>query len=345
MRDIIAKCTDNTTILEHIHRRIEIYYSYTLLELRSVETEQSVDTSSQLEILRFLEESCELSSMPFKQQELYHHLALLVMPTNHAAAKNYAFVLEYSNHYTLAKLLYSDCHSVTHNLGCLLHAIMASPTVLTSPAQAEYIYISMLSDLYQLLGAREYTTYNNLDQLYDTFREIPINIHYLGYNPGVVLEMTSRCLVKFFPALDAVHIPPPPLQQQHAALAASAQKTVIRLGILAGKHSYHCVPVSLTLQLLLGAEYRGNSSPGLCLQHVFTSLSAAFPSLQLIFFDRFGLNTVFAEAVRAVAWRVVAIDQTDVVSSVTRLIRQQLDVLAFMALPTEKFAFFLAHHR
>jgi hypothetical protein len=98
-----------------------------------------------------------------------------------------------------------------------------------------------------------------------------------------------------------------------------------------------------------------NSSPGLCLHKVLEGLVRSHttsdknplttPRIQIVFFDRPGLRTVFAEAMRSVAVRVVLLDVTNLETSRERVAAQQVDILLYLALPTEKFSYMMAHSR
>ncbi len=74
-------------------------------------------------------------------------------------------------------------------------------------------------------------------------------------------------------------------------------------------------------------------------------LLAAPSAADAVFFDRTGLHTVFAETMRGIAVQTVLLDQNDVSTSMQRVAEAAVDVLLYLALPTEKFSYLLAHAR
>ena len=96
------------------------------------------------------------------------------------------------------------------------------------------------------------------------------------------------------------------------------------------------------------AESRGNSSPGLCLQHILTELTyAVLPTikLDLYFFTRNGMDTVFASALKNVSIETYVLDESDIKFSTGIISDVQLDILLYIALPTERFTVTMAHYR
>lgn len=65
----------------------------------------------------------------------------------------------------------------------------------------------------------------------------------------------------------------------------------------------------------------------------------------LIFFDRQGLNTVFAEEMRFLAAEIHLIDNNNLVRSQSVIMNAKVDILLYLAIPTEKITYFLAHAR
>jgi hypothetical protein len=93
-------------------------------------------------------------------------------------------------------------------------------------------------------------------------------------------------------------------------------------------------------------EHFGNSSPGLCIDFVIEQLILQFgEEVDLIFFDRPGLNTVFADRMRTIAKESYPIPQQDVFASQTLIAQVYVDILLYMAIPTDKITYMLAHSR
>jgi predicted Zn-dependent protease with MMP-like domain len=68
-------------------------------------------------------------------------------------------------------------------------------------------------------------------------------------------------------------------------------------------------------------------------------------TMSLVFFDRDAMPTVFAHAMRDVAVRTVNIREDSVVETARLVAAEDLDVLVYLAVPTNKLAFLLAHAR
>jgi hypothetical protein len=75
---------------------------------------------------------------------------------------------------------------------------------------------------------------------------------------------------------------------------------------------------------------------------LFSNFSFRF---ELVFFDRPNLDTVFALAMRKIAVKTLVFDVNDVEHARGAIRDEDLDVLLYMALPTEKFSVFLAQSR
>jgi len=67
--------------------------------------------------------------------------------------------------------------------------------------------------------------------------------------------------------------------------------------------------------------------------------------IELVFFCRVDPVTVFSEVMQRVAAKVVFIDHRDLAGAQTAIAEEKLDVLLFIALPTEKFTVFLSAAR
>ena len=68
-------------------------------------------------------------------------------------------------------------------------------------------------------------------------------------------------------------------------------------------------------------------------------------SLDLVFFDRHDLNNDFAHIARQRASEIIVLNEFDVVASATAIREAAVDVLLYIALPTEKFTVLLSQFR
>lgn len=92
-------------------------------------------------------------------------------------------------------------------------------------------------------------------------------------------------------------------------------------------------------------EQLGNTSPGLCMQYILPFISQLFSDIELIFFDRPGLITVFADWMREASVSSPLLNQDDLYYSRQQIVQAEVDILLYLALPTDKLSYFLAHHR
>jgi hypothetical protein len=103
---------------------------------------------------------------------------------------------------------------------------------------------------------------------------------------------------------------------------------------------------SKRLRIGILSERFGNTSPGLCMQSIFQYLSIHYSlTMSFVFFDRGTMPTVFAGAMRDIATVTVNINEESVSEAAKIIAAQDLDVLIYLALPTNKLCFALAHTR
>jgi hypothetical protein len=93
------------------------------------------------------------------------------------------------------------------------------------------------------------------------------------------------------------------------------------------------------------SEQFGNTSPGICVQHIFRYFHLFYPTIHVIFFDRSDLNTLFSSWMKEVAKEVIMISSENLYSSQQQILSSSIDILLYLALPTDKMTYFLAHQR
>lgn len=135
-------------------------------------------------------------------------------------------------------------------------------------------------------------------------------------------EGYSRCLLKLFPKLAIENLSPLPPRPG----AGAGGRGVITVGVV--------------------SETFGNSSPGLCLQEIFTLLAASHWPLEIVFLSRHNLITVFAKTMQRLARETYFLDEGNISHSV-HLIRDIIkpDILLYLALPTERTTATLSQYR
>ena len=163
-------------------------------------------------------------------------------------------------------------------------------------------------------------------------REIQLNPQYLGVSPGVLQEAYSLCLKHLYPSVQAVSIPDPDtdtgIAPSNSGSDSSNSGKKRRIGIV--------------------SEHEANSSPGNVLTRLFELLGTEHSeSFEFVFFIRKGSNTVFSYVTASMSSTVLVLDDSPGRLAETRemVAAQALDVLLYIALPTEKFTSFLSHSR
>jgi len=184
-------------------------------------------------------------------------------------------------------------------------------------------------------------------------RELPLNPQYTGANANAMYALWSMILVELYPSLSSSILP---MQGRISSGQRTGEKLVIKLGIV--------------------SESGSNSSPLLCFFPILEAMLAASPHIHMHYFareeDRFA-PYIFEQRVREVATEVSFLAsnnlQVGVVPTVClscvwlcnsflclvvlylvqaareAIAAADVDILLYLALPTEKFTFLLAHAR
>lgn len=312
------------------------------------------------------------------QKEVLYHAALAMDPLNVLVIKNYAFYLEWKGCTSLAQSLFDTCVVFTGDIGCAVHYIYIAPPLLWDRAsQPQQLFDKMLHNAeglilylcekgydsgsascylpktYSHLPARDSHIYRTLE-LYDVrcpratgacnshvairsvlstdplgiIRELPLNLQYIGMPTRILYESLSEIMQQLSPSISTVAI----ATSQPTALVSN---TVLRLGIV--------------------SEHDSNSSPMLCFAAIVEQLMQSpnihsstdgSMTMHITYFARHGPSpTIFEQLVREVVSNVVFIDPFNVELSQLIIAQEQIDVLLYLALPTEKYTFLLAHSR
>jgi hypothetical protein len=176
-----------------------------------------------------------------ENKEMLFQLSLSICSMNYATVKNYAFILEYTGYYTVAKSLYQDCYLVTKDPGCQIHAAVIAPFFTRNQQHVQRVYLTILQDFYSLLYfARNYTTSDwskdtTYDYAFSILREIPLTSQYLGYAPGRLFDLLSMSIRQYYPQLALSHLSPLLSSHTPSHSKKSKKNKKIRLGIVSGK--------------------------------------------------------------------------------------------------------------
>lgn len=265
--------------------------------------------------------------------EVFLHVAMAVWPWNTFVHKNLLFYYEWHGFNGAMQALYTDALAITGDESLLLQQIFSVPPVLYSLQQGEDIHLRMLKKAYAFLTHAEVTTRNP----YQDIRELQQNIEYIGYSNGIVMEMYILCVYHryspFFQLVPSVSGP------AIANTTTTTTVTTFRIGIVS-EHANNGAPDLCIVDIL-------KLLPLACEQETVSSSASAPPctALNLVFFDRPKLNNDFAKVARQRAQEVIILNEYDVVASATAIRDAHVDVLMYIALPTEKFTVLLSQFR
>jgi hypothetical protein len=262
-----------------------------------------------------------------EEKEVLLHVALAVWPWNIYVHKNLLYYYEWHGYSGAMQALNADALLLTGDESLLLHQVFLAPPILYSENQAEDIHLRMLQKSYEFVSHAAVTTRNPQHDI----RELQQNIEYIGYSIGIVMELYVMCVQHryapyFFQSVPTLVIPP------HDGVLQASHPT-IRVGVL--------------------SEHANNGAPDLCIADIFKFMQLTCKeevhsfctTLEIVFFDRPRLKTDFATVLRRRANEVVMLIENDIAASARAVLEASVDVLLYIALPTEKFTVLLSQYR
>ena len=275
-------------------------------------------------------------------KEILFHAALAVWPWNVYATKNLAWSLEWEGNTLIARSLYKQSFQITGDIGCIFHSAFVSPPLLWNQDQGLSAHLQILSEAHTLISTVVMGT--NTHAFYPDFalRELQLAWQYTGVSPGVVSEIYSHVLIHLFPYLsyaDSYVVKPRATSTQHTPSLLDKEKPLrkpIRLGII--------------------TEHEANSSPGICMSEIFLKLSllthidkngVETQDFCFVYFRRPDSATTFNKRMEEISQETVTVSHDPGQHEISRelILAQRLDILFYMALPTEKFTIFLSQAR
>lgn len=298
------------------------------------------------------------------RKEVTLNAALAVMPWNHMAVKNLAYEFEWMAYVnsSVPLSLMNDCRKIMGFVdpGLELQSVFISPTLLQDEFEAFYHHIHILTRAYGTInGPRG----NSEDDPSMMIRELQLNIQYLGISPGVLSIAFGAVVNHLFPGVSTSLL---------TAIEAPENGSASEKFYLEYEHKYEAVneadlsrwryftqdpPPRTQIRLGIVSEHEDNSSPGNCLKRVFTHLAnvthvdpeskKSQRDFEFIFFAREGSRTVFTAVVNSLSERTYTLDHGQGALGINRamIASERLDVLLYIALPTEKLSWFLSQAR
>lgn len=302
--------------------------------------------NSSLERLSHYVNGCTFSpGLDDIQKEIIFNAALALWPWNVYASKNLAFTLEWEGYSHIARSLYKQTAQITGDIGSIFQGAFVSPPLLWSEEEA------MLSHLQVLSGAHLLTTKIPIVHRHEligmdpslSVREFQLCWQYTGISPGVVSQVYGQALRHLFPLLS--YVDPYVLKKRDLLVARDAD----------GSH-VNSKKMIRPLRVGIFSEHEANSSPGLCLMSILKALSKLThrsrdnvdeKDFHFVYFRRPDSATVFNEIMEGLSEETVTLDPTPGNHEICReiIVALRLDILVFMALPTEKFTIFLSQAR
>lgn len=298
------------------------------------------------------------------RKELVLHVALAVMPWNHMAAKNLAYEFEWLAYVnsSIPLSLLTDSRQLLDFVdpGLELQSVFISPTLLKDQFEAFYHHIFILTRAYHIIrGPGGHIE----DDPSTKIRELQLNIQYLGISPGILSIAFGAVVNHLFPGISVSLL---------AAVSSEIEGEYTDKFSLEYEDNYDALIASTNTrwrfftqnrtsrtQIRLGivSEHEDNSSPGNCLKKVFSNL-AEFTHIdpdtyetrrdfEFIFFAREGSRTVFTATVNRLSQRTYTLDHQQGALAYNRamIAAERLDILLYIALPTEKTTWFLSQAR
>ena len=260
-----------------------------------------------------------------EEKEVISHAALAVWPWNTYVHKNLLFYYEWHGYVGAMEALYVDSVILTGDESLLLQYIYAAPPMLYSIQQSQDIHIEMLRKYYEFVTFTSSSSSNPHNEI----REFQQNILYIGYSTGIVMEMYMTSITHryndFFVQINQTSLLSP-------VAVADRSSFRHRIGVV--------------------SEHPNNGAPDLCIENIFKRVELICSrddddciSLDIIFFDRMGLDNEFSRILRRRAKEVYILDGNDVLASARTISQANTDVLLYIALPTEKFTILLSQFR
>ena len=175
----------------------------------------------------------------------------------------------------------------------------------------------------------------------NSVREIQLNPQYMGISPGIQAEAYGMCVRHLFPSVDVSKIGDGPI-----------------INIVSGTGTGGSAGVGEAIRLGIVSEHESNSSPGVVLTHIFEKLAQlqggkmgteveGIRDYDLVFFRRKDTRTVFSAVLSENAQQIIELQDNPGNLEINRnlIADAQLDILVYIALPTEKFTSYLSHSR
>ena len=268
-------------------------------------------------------------------KEYAFHTALAIDPFNHHVAKNLAYIYEWHGHHYLAESLLLQSYRITLNKGTLLQYVFTASSVLTSDTDSYLQFYHILDKANRTLAAipsLNSTSSSAVSYPFVDITELQLNYEYLGLSPGSLSYLYTHLIQQLFTYPTSVQPSFTPDSQVITFLSSTYPDT-IRVGIV--------------------AEHVSNTSPGICIMTVIQRLidlqthhllnsNTGKKHIEIIYFGRENDPTISSRILTSLAVKTVILDEFDLVQSAEAIITHNIEILLYLALPTEKFSLLLS---
>ena len=274
--------------------------------------------------------------------EVLLHAALAVWPWNTYVHKNLLYYYEWHGFNGAMQALYTDALFVTRDESLLLQQIFSAPPVLFSQQQGQDMHLKLLQNTYAFLMDAEVSSRHP----YQDIRELQQNVEYSGFSTGIVMDMYMKCVYRRYTPFFQYSVASLPDHPGTAAAKPPLKPATFRIGLVS-EHSNNGAPDLCIVDILKQMQWTCEQEFSLNSNSQATTELSSLPctSLDLVFFDRHDLNNDFAHIARQRASEIIVLNEFDVVASATAIREAAVDVLLYIALPTEKFTVLLSQFR
>ena len=299
------------------------------------------------------------------RKEFVLHASLSTWPGNNMAAKNLAHEYEWmpnvNSTLPISVLTQSMQLATSLDAAMMLQRAFIAPQYLWDESETFFLHISILNRARLIMQSSDIVKYSAALDPSMHIRELQLNIQYLGISPGVLSIANGEVLKRLFPTLESSKLLPPIQQEDEHGDGKYRYQELYRAvrsrdeAVVASSLQPPSPPGVVRLGIV--SEHEDNSSPGNCLKQIFIRLaelthtdSATGQSVrdfEFIFFARASSRTVFTATVSRLSTRVLELEQTQGSLDVNRnaIAAERLDILLYIALPTEKVTSFMSHSR
>ena len=256
--------------------------------------------------------------------EILYQTALVLYPANSLVAKNYAHILEVNGCSEMADSLLQQVGEISSDRGLIVQHLFGGSIVRSEFAGIRSFSRIVSRSLQALQSAALYT--ETITHPFYDIRALQGYYQYYGINPGIIAELYAQTIYSLYPQLS--------LQNEDVFTVSVLRNAGSRLPFVS--------PNKRRLKIGIVAEQYYNSSPGLCIVDLLVMWMQLYgDSIELVTFDWPNSPLVFTARMGDIG-RIVDLQENDIELSTSLITQEDVDVLVYLALPTDKLTFMLS---